>query len=168
MKTIYLVRHAKSSWKDESLDDIDRPLNRRGRRDAPFMSKLVLAKEGKPDLILTSPATRAHTTAVTFAEAMRIDTDDSSQFRIIDDIYEASERELIQVLQSHGGEADRVMLFGHNPSMTALANRFEGDYIANVPTCAVVKATADVTSWSDFEASEAKRKAFYFPKQYFQ
>ena len=168
MKTIYLVRHAKSSWKDESLDDIDRPLNRRGRRDAPFMSKLFVAKEGAPDLILTSPAVRAHTTAVTFAEALRIDTDDRKHFKVIDDIYEASERELVATLRQHGGKAERVMLFGHNPSMTALANRFQGDYIANVPTCAIVKATADISDWADLSPKKGQRVAFYYPKQYFQ
>ena len=111
MKKLYLVRHAKSSWKDPSLDDIDRPLNKRGKRDAPFMGKL-LRKEGvKPDLIITSPAKRAFFTAKTIANEIDYSKKDIVKSNLV---YLTSTNELLEVINDISQEVKTAMLFGHN------------------------------------------------------
>jgi len=164
MKVVYFVRHAKSSWEDSRLKDFDRPLNKRGFRDAPFMGKLVHAKGAKPDRLISSPAVRALTTARFFAEAMAIE---EAALQLEQSIYEAFADELMRIVQSLNNEWQEVMLFGHNPSLTTLANRFSASPISNVPTCGVFRVEAEVDDWKAFTASTASLTEFHYPKQYF-
>jgi phosphohistidine phosphatase len=164
MKVVYFVRHAKSSWADPSLKDFDRPLNKRGLRDAPFMGKLMNAKAGPADLLLSSPAVRARTTAEYFAHALGIDKENIT---LEAGIYEAFPAELINILQKLDDELQTVMLFGHNPALTSIANLFSEEPIANVPTCGVFKVEATVARWEAFNESVGRLTEFHYPKQYF-
>lgn len=164
MKTFYLIRHAKSSWEDMDTKDIDRPLNKRGFRDAPFMAQLLKGKGVKIDRIISSPANRAYTTATYFAEALDIEKD---KILVKKEIYEAYTDEMIALIKSLDDAWNSVLLFGHNPSFTSLANQFADTYIVNVPTCGVIRIDAPVNSWAEVTESNARVSEYYFPKQYF-
>ncbi len=164
MKVVYLIRHAKSSWSNPGLEDIERPLNKRGVRDSAFMPNILKGKGAKPDLIVSSPANRAFTTACKFAEAFEIDKEN---ILVRKDIYEAYPQAVLEVITTLNHQAEEVLIFGHNPTFTSLANMFADEYIVNVPTCGIVKIEADINDWSSFDADTAKLTAFHFPKQYF-
>lgn len=144
MKTLFLVRHAKSSWDDPSLDDKKRPLDDRGKRDAPKVGKRLAKAGAKPDLILSSPAKRALTTARIIAKELGY----KRKNIVVDDrLYAAEADVVLDVIQRIAEEAGCVMLFGHNPELTELAHRLSGK-ITRMPTCAVAEFTFDVKSWS--------------------
>lgn len=164
MKKLFIIRHAKSSWADPSLRDFDRPLNKRGLRDAPFMAKMMVGKGIRPDQIVSSPANRAITTAGYFAEAQGISRKD---IQIKHDIYEAYPEVLLSMIQRFDNDWNTVFIFGHNPGFTYLANLFEGEYLANIPTCGIVEVTTPIDDWQRLAAETGKMTAFYYPKQYF-
>lgn len=164
MKTIYFIRHAKSSWADMSLRDIKRPLNKRGLRDAPFMSKMLKGRGVQLDAIVSSPANRAFTTATYFADAFGIK---KSDIIVKKEIYEAYTEEVLDVVRALSDNYKTILVFGHNPSFTSIANIFSDEYIANVPTCGIVKVELDIAAWRDLEAVRGGLTAFYYPKQYF-
>ena len=144
MKTLFLIRHAKSSWGDTALADKDRPLDDRGKRDAPKMGKRLAKRDVKPDLILSSPARRALTTAEIIAKKLDYKLKDI----VVDDRLYASEADdLLNVIHKLGEKLERVMLFGHNPELTELAHRLSSE-ITHMPTCAVAEFTFATKSWS--------------------
>ena len=161
MKTFYLIRHAKSSWKEPGLRDIERPLNARGKRDAPFMAQLLKGKEERNiDAIYSSPAVRAFTTAQYFGDVFGL-----TPIRV-DEIYEAGEQAILDVLRGLEDSLRTVMLFGHNPTFTILANRFGNSQIDNVPTCGIAKYESTIPEWRDLDFSNGNLTAFYYPKQF--
>ena len=162
MKSIFFIRHAKSSWEDASLSDIERPLNKRGLRDAPFMAKLLKGKSVVPDRIVTSPANRAFSTATYFAKELDIP---ESSMLVRKEIYHAYPEDVLAIIRTLDNTEHTILMFGHNPCFTSIANRFSNDYIPNVPTCGIVQVSAEVTEWTDFQ-EYGDLKAFYFPKQY--
>ena len=164
MKTIYFVRHAKSSWKDPSLRDFDRPLNKRGFRDAPFMATLAKSKGARPGLIVSSPANRALTTATFFAKELGIEPDDIQQRP---EIYEAFPDQVLAIVRSLPDEVGEVFVFGHNPTFTSLANQFTKDPIDNVPTCGIVRLVSTADEWQNLDTDNTRLTAFHYPKQYF-
>ncbi len=163
MKTVFFIRHAKSSWENPGLSDIERPLNKRGLRDAPFMAKLIKGKNIKPDKLISSPANRAYTTAQYFSTELNIP---EQAIVIRKEIYHAYPEEVLRIIRNLDDNDSVIFLFGHNPCFTSLANRFSNEYIPNVPTCGIVKVEAKVEKWGDFE-KHGKLKAFHFPKEYF-
>ena len=163
LRNLSFVRHAKSSWDDLSLADIQRPLNHRGIRDAPRMAAKMVELGNVADVIITSPAKRALTTAKYFADAMNVSED---AFFIVDDLYEASVQDVINVVQSVADSVRSVYVFGHNPTMTFLANSFAGVDIDNVPTCGILQAKTMVSSWRDWTPDVSAFVGFYYPKQY--
>ena len=145
MKTLFLIRHAKSSWDNAALPDKDRPLNDRGKRDAPKMGKRLAKRDVKPDLILSSPAMRALTTAEIIAKKLDYELKDI----VVDDrLYAGEADDLLNVIHKLSDKLERVMLFGHNPKLTELAHRLSSK-ITHMPTCAVAEFTFDAKSWSD-------------------
>lgn len=164
MKTVFFARHAKSSWDHAELSDFKRPLNNRGLRDAPFMGKLLHAKGAQPDLIISSPAVRALTTAEYFAKALGIAP---SEIRQEKSVYEAFPEDIMDLIQALPNALSTVFLFGHNPSMTALANQFSPGFIANIPTCGVFQVNAEVEEWGAFTSETGLLAAYHYPKQYF-
>lgn len=166
MKTVYFIRHAKSSWSDLSLRDFDRPLNKRGKRDAPFMAAKLRAFGVKPDAIITSPANRAMTTATHFAKALDILPQNMLQESRI---YEAYATTVLQIIQAQPNNYETILIFGHNPAFTMIANMFKGgDHIDNVPTCGIVKVMIEKKNWKNFTPKNGLVTAFHFPKQYFE
>jgi phosphohistidine phosphatase len=136
-KTLYIARHAKSSWDDPTLSDFDRPLNARGMRDAPFMAGQLVRRGVHPDLILASPALRARTTAETYHAAL------GGDLRFDERIYEASLMSLIYLVQEAFEQTDTLMLVGHNPGLTALNDHLGGPEVYNLPTAAVTAIAFD-------------------------
>ena len=145
MKTLFLVRHAKSSWKDNAQSDRDRPLKARGERDVLDMGKRLSRRNIVLDLIKSSPAVRALATAKVIAKAL-----DYKRKKIVVDgrLYGGTANELIEIISELDDSLDRVMLFGHNPELTDLAHRFSAD-ITHMPTCAIAAFTFDCKTWAD-------------------
>ena len=164
MKTLYVIRHAKSSWSDPELSDRDRPLNKRGKRDAPFMAKLLRGKGLQPDLIMSSPAVRALTTARHFAAVWDVP---GKEIRTEERIYGAQTSDIQQLVTQLDKDLEVVYLFGHNPTFTTFVNLFAPEYIPNLPTCGIVQLQAAVDTWTSFNEQTARLVAFHYPKQYF-
>jgi phosphohistidine phosphatase len=161
MKTLTLVRHAKSSWGDPALADRDRPLNERGLRDVAAMGQRLAQRGARPDLLLASPATRALTTAEHLAKALGIKRKDI----VVDDrLYAAAANELLAVIHALGNEPQRVMLVAHNPGLTDLAHCFASE-IAHMHTCAVAELTFAAPSWGDIGEDRPTNVLFDFPKK---
>ncbi len=161
MRWIYLIRHAKSSWSHPGLADFDRPLNKRGKRDAPFMGSKLLELGCSPDRIVSSPANRAFTTANRIAEAIKyplaeIETDHG--------IYAASVNELIMLISRFSADYRKVCLVGHNPEITNLSNYLTDEYIDNVPTCGIVHIELDINDWQEIGQGSGARLFFITPK----
>ena len=146
MKTLFLVRHAKSDWSDAGLADFDRPLNHRGERDAPQMAAYLLGRGRVPQMIVSSPAKRAYTTARVFAERFEIPENDIS---LREDLYEAPTRVVLEAIRELPDHVDRAAIFGHNPSLTYVVQQFADEYVDNVPTCGVAVIQGEVASWSE-------------------
>jgi len=148
MKTVLLVRHAKSSWGDQTLPDHERPLNHRGRRDAPRAGERLRERGAVPDLIVTSTAVRARSTAVILAQALDLGSD-----RIVEDdrLYGASPEGLLDIIRALDDELASVMVVGHNPEIGELASRLS-DEIAEMPTCAVAEFRFEVSDWAEVGA----------------
>ena len=161
MKTLFLIRHAKSSWDDATLADKDRPLNDRGRRDAPKMGERLAKREVKPDLILSSPAVRALSTAEIIAEKLDCRRTD---IVVTERLYAADVDDLLDVIHHLGDEVECVMLFGHNPELTELAHRLSGE-IARMPTCAVAEFTFDAKSWARIDTIKPAEVLLDYPKK---
>lgn len=161
-RTLYLVRHAKSSWKDTSLDDAERPLNKRGKRDAPDMGKRLARAGVRPDLITSSPAVRALTTAQKIAEELGIK---KSRIDINEDIYTFNAEGLLEVLKGLDDKLKTVMLVGHNPATTILLNELAGEDIDNVPTCGVAQLEMNTDSWAQVKSGSAELVSFDYPKK---
>ncbi len=163
MKELILVRHAKSSWDDPDWTDFERPLNKRGLTDAPFMAKLSTTWDFEPELIVSSTANRALTTSKIFAEAFGI----SSENFVEDyNIYEKGPKYIISKLKNLDDKYDKVMLFGHNPDITSLASYLSGQYFDNVPTCGMVHIQFDFDKWENIETDNGKLVRYEFPKKY--
>jgi len=161
MKTLFLVRHAKSSRDDPALPDKDRPLNDRGKRDAPKMGARLAKRGVQPDLILSSPAKRALETAQIIAKKL-----DYKPANIVVDerLYATGADDLLHVIRGLGAKPKSVMLFGHNPELTALAHHLSNE-IAHLPTCAVAKFTFDAKSWSSTGEKIPVKVALHTPKR---
>jgi len=160
MKTLFLVRHAKSSKDDPTLSDKDRPLNDRGRRDAPKMGERLAKRDVEPDLMLSSPAVRALTTAQIFAEEL----DYNAKNIVVDDrLYATTADDLLEVIHELDDKHKRVMLFGHNPEMSDLAHRLS-DKIGDMPTCAVAEFEFDTKSWTAIGRQTPENAALHEPR----
>jgi phosphohistidine phosphatase len=164
MKTLILVRHAKSSWTDPSLSDHDRPLNERGRRDAPFMGKVLADRGIKPDAILSSSAVRAFETAKFFAGALGWEP---ASIAVRPEIYHADSEAMLELIAGLDDAAETVLIFGHNPIFTYLANLFTDRYLDNLPTCGIFAVEFAVEHWSEARPRAGKFLFQEFPRTYF-
>ncbi len=160
-KKLYIIRHAKSSWKDFTLDDFDRPLNKRGRLNAPFMGKILKGKNIIPDIILSSPALRAKTTAKIIANEIGF----SKSIIYDENIYEAGVDELDNIISKVDDKNDILFLVGHNPSLNMLVDSYINFY-ENIPTCGIVVIEFDCDSWRDINSGNSRFILFDYPKNY--
>jgi len=161
-KTLILVRHAKSSWKDTKLNDIQRPLNKRGNKDAPKMGKFMAEHNIQPEVIFSSPGLRALTTARLISVKIGIKPSDI----IVDDnIYTFNSEELLNAINALNNKYKKVMIVGHNPAITDLVNYLSGSKIDNVPTCGVAVLRFSINSWKKVSKNKAKLDSFDYPKK---
>ena len=160
MKTLLLVRHAKSSWQNAGLSDHDRPLNERGYRDAPRMGEFLAAHYPVPDIIYTSSALRARTTAEIIAEALGA----GDRVIVTDALYTFSSREVLAFLASMDNRYNVIMLAGHNPAITDTLNILSDADIDNVPTCGVAILSVAYNDWGQVTDGGLELVAFVTPK----
>jgi phosphohistidine phosphatase len=161
MKTVLLIRHAKSDWGDSSLNDFDRPLNERGKTDAPVMGHRLVDNKVKIDQFISSPAKRAKKTATIIAKAYKVDKDDIL-FR--DELYGAAENVFWDVITNADKKAENIAIFSHNPGITDFANQLTETRIDNIPTCGVFAVKAHCEKWKDFKEAKKEFWFFDFPK----
>ena len=160
-RTLFLVRHAKSSWDDVALPAKERPLADSGKHDAPMMGKRLATRQVKPDLILSSPARRALSTAEIIAKELNYRAEDI----VVDDRLYATEAEtLLGVIGELSDKLKCVMLFGHNPEFTDLAHRLSNEP-ALMPTCVVAQLTFVSTSWSSISSTKPAEVLLDYPKK---
>ena len=162
MKYILFVRHAKSDWSDGTLSDFDRPLNRRGKHDAPLMARHLTKIECIPTFILSSPANRALSTAKIFAKELGIA---ESAIKTDENLYESFTAQLIASIAGLPDDHDVAAIFSHNPATTSAIAQFSEDYIGNVPTCGIGVISFEGKQWADLKPSNAKLSKLLYPKQ---
>lgn len=153
MKKLYLVRHAKSDW-PEQTDDFDRPLSNRGHADAPKMAKYLKAQNISIDLFVTSTAKRALTTCRYFAEVF-----ENKNILKCEELYQASPREFLEVIEGFKDHEEHIAVFSHNDGITHFANSLTQENIMHMPTCSVVAFEIDTEHWKDFKTAD---KSFLF------
>lgn len=160
MKKILLMRHAKSSWKDSDLPDHERPLKKRGKRDAEKMGKMLKSKKIIPDIILSSSAERAKQTAQIVAEAAKC----KCEIAILDSLYMAEPSEIIKTIETIGDEYKTVLVVGHNPGMEAFLQILNGK-IESLPTSSIAYLAAKIEKWNELANEDAvKLKKLWRPK----
>lgn len=160
MKTLLILRHAKSSWEDRSLSDHDRPLNHRGEQDAPRIGRLLRDEGLWPDLILSSTATRARRTTELLLEA----ADREPEVRYLSELYLAEPEDYLEAVRRVGGEADSVLLVGHNPGLEMLVQRLTGEW-HRLPTAALAHITLPIDAWKALEAAGGELADLWLPRE---
>ena len=159
MKNLYLVRHAKSSW-EYDLSDHERPLNNRGYKDANLVSKHLKGNLNLPDLVISSDAVRAKTTAIIFVDNLEISSD---IFELDHNLYDFSGSQLTEVIKNCDDSVDTLMVFGHNHAMTYFVNTYGNKPIGNVPTSGFTHIELNIDSWNDLIKGITVQTVF--PKQ---
>jgi phosphohistidine phosphatase len=166
MKTLLLMRHAKSSWKESNIPDHDRPLNRRGKHDAPLMGKLLRDQKMNLDLIISSTALRAETTANLIAKAVKY------KVEIILDksIYNAGPTDLLTILSNCSDEYNSILLVGHNPTVEETVQMLTNSPEITMATCAIAHLTLSIDTWivlREKQTFSSKLENFWTPKELF-
>lgn len=163
MKKIYFIRHAKSSWNEIGMSDFDRPLNKRGKKDLPYMAKRLKSFGVMPDLIVSSPAKRAKKTASKIAQIIGYDED-----KIIykESLYDSSYTTYRYLIDSLNDNLNEVFIIGHNPTITEVAEQLSGAILTNIPTCAIVCIEFDVEKFKDISEESGKILFFDYPKKH--
>ena len=163
MKTLTIVRHAKSSWNHPGLSDRERPLNKRGERDAPLMGQRVREQGIRPSLILSSPATRAWTTARIIAAAITYPLEFLQREK---SLYHASVAAILDVIVAQDPGFNSLMVVGHNPGLTDFANYLSPGLTNNLPTAGVVSVEIEQDDWDLFARPPTKLLLHDYPKKH--
>jgi len=161
MKQLFLIRHAKSSWSNPDLSDFDRPLNKRGKRDAPFMGQRLAQSKICPEVIIASPAKRAKRTVKTIATEIGYDL---GAIIYREDIYLSGVSGLIKAIESTEDSVNSLALVGHNYAITELAEWLTGKTIGNIPTCGIVSIEFSIKRWSAIKEHDGQLIFFDYPK----
>ena len=162
MKTLYIVRHAKSSWADFNQSDFERPLNDRGHENAPEMANRLLSKKIKIDAFISSPALRARQTCEHFCKVFSVDKKD---IIFKEELYHAPASTISNVVAKTDDEFNAIAVFTHNPGISEFVNSLDEEvYIDNMPTCGVFAVKSEVNSWEDFADSKKTFLFFDYPK----
>lgn len=161
-KQLFIVRHGKSDWSDPELRDIDRPLKNRGVRNAYDMAGFLKEKGVKPEIMISSPAARALNTASIFFRVLEMEPDEL----IVDErLYHASPGEIMEIITGVPDTFQSIMIFGHNPSFTQLANVFLTEHIYNIPTAGVVFLDFAMNKWQEISKTKPVDHFFEYPKK---
>jgi len=161
MKNLYIVRHGKSTWDLEGISDIDRPLKERGINDGYVMAKKLLSQNRIPEIIMSSPAARALHSATIFARTFIYPY---SKMVINEALYLTGTGSTLVIIQQTDDDVPSLMIFGHNPTFTDLANYFVHNEIDNIPTTGIVGLQFETISWKDIKSLGPKDWFFDFPK----
>jgi len=162
MKTLYLLRHAKSSWSEPGLDDRQRPLNKRGMADAPLMGERLRARGESIDAVVSSPALRARTTAELFSSACAYA---GAAIAIDPDLSFLGSGSIEAVIRAQDDRQGALMLVFHNPDITHFVNSIDYAFqVDNIPTCGLVRLSCDIARWRDWARDRARIDYFDFPK----
>ena len=162
MKNLYLIRHAKSDWNDESKSDFERSLNKRGEKAILTMAKALKEKKVMPDIILSSSAKRAKLTAKGLAKEIEY----SGEIKYIDALYMAEPETIQGFIKDVSNKYDTLFVVGHNPETTELSNILIDDYIDNVPTLGIVALKLPIDDWKAFKMGKGKMQFFIYPKMF--
>ena len=162
MKHLYLIRHAKSDWSDESQSDFERGLNKRGQRAILTMAGVLKEKKIMPDLMLSSSAKRARLTA----EGLANNIDYSGKIKYIDALYMAEPTEVIHMIKEIKDKYNAVFIVGHNPETTELTELLIDETIDNVPTLGIVALNVAIEHWGNIKAENIKLDFFIYPKMF--
>lgn len=160
MKKVIIVRHAKSSWTDFTLSDFDRPLDKRGIHDAPFMAERLKEAGFLPDKMISSNAVRAKTTAGYFSNVFDISLEESN------DLYHGLPDDYLDIIKAQDQKVGTIALFGHNPGITIIANLIKVGCTDNIPTCGIVIAELGDDNWSKAEWHNMKLLQLMNPKDH--
>ena len=164
MVTLFLIRHAKSDWNDPAMADFDRPLNERGKRNAPFMGKKLVEKGEKPELLVSSTAKRAFSTAKRIAKELNYE---ESKIVRVDELYHAPVEAWLKVVNAFDiTQAKSIMCFGHNNGITEFVNYLTKGNIANMPTCSIAKIQFNFDKWAMVSGGTGELINFDYPKRY--
>jgi len=157
MKQLLLIRHAKSSWDDPLQNDINRPLNKRGKKDAPIMAERLLDKKIKIDAFISSPAERALSTCIYFAKAYDVK---KKEIIPVDELYNAQVENFYKVISEVDNSFDTIAVFSHNPGITEFANELTDVHVDDMPTSGIFAVKADIAKWNQF--TEGKKLFWFF------
>lgn len=160
MRTLTLIRHAKSSWKKPQLEDFIRPLNKRGKRDLPAMVERLNAAGLTPDICLSSGATRALLTAKATSKHLL----NRPAIEIIPELYDSCMETLLDILQRHSDKDHHIMVFGHNPGLQRLGEYLSAEHITNLPTCGVMHIQLGITCWTELTENCGTLEWLDYPK----
>jgi phosphohistidine phosphatase len=161
-RQLTLLRHAKSSWGDTAIKDRNRALNERGERDGPLMGRRLRDRGARPTLIVTSPAVRARRTAQIIAREIGYPEE---FLQSEDDLYLASPNQIVAVIARQDSSFRDIIVCGHNPGLTELANRLTGAGIDNVPTSGLVVIALNLTQWADLDGAQGELLLFDYPRR---
>ncbi|MCW3119166.1 MAG: putative phosphohistidine phosphatase, SixA [Chitinophagaceae bacterium] len=161
VKTLLLIRHAKSSWDDESVNDFERTLNDRGKKDAPAMAKRLVDKKIPIDTLISSPAKRAKKTATFFAEEYGID---KNNIIYKTELYAAPQTVFYDVIKKLDNSFNHIAIFSHNPGISEFANTLTEVTIDDMPTCSIFAIKLNIKDWNDFNDAEKEFWFFDYPK----
>jgi phosphohistidine phosphatase len=161
VKHLLIIRHAKSSWAGIGEADFDRPLNERGKNDAPMMAKRLLDRQVPIDIFISSTANRALSTAAYFAGIYQVEKNAIQQVR---KLYHAHPSVFYEVISNIDYTVSSAALFSHNPGITEFVNGLTATHIDNIPTCGIFAVTADIAEWKDFAKAKKTFWFFDYPK----
>lgn len=161
MKTLYIIRHAKSSWKYTELQDIERPLKKRGKDDAEMIAEHLRKLNAYPQHFISSPAVRAFETAKIFGKILEVS---EKQIETNASIYSASVKELHTIILNTDNEIVSLALFGHEPTLPQLANFLTKQIFEKIPTCGAVAIEFAIEHWNEVKEKSGKVKFFIYPK----
>ncbi len=160
MKRLLLMRHAKSSWDDANIPDHERPLKKKGKKDAEHMGKLLKSKGLEPDLILSSSALRAKETAEIVTESCKC----KKEIIFLDSLYMAEPSDILHAIEKNAKDKKTIMVIGHNPGLEAFL-QIADDKVESLPTASIAYLTASVDNWKNLEKGEnVKLKNLWRPK----
>lgn len=162
MKKLILIRHAKSDWSNPLSEDFLRPLNKRGKKNAPLMAKVLKEKNIRPDLIISSPSIRTKQTLEYFIKELNY----NDEVRFEESIYEAPYENLLKVIKDIPNIHKTVFLMGHNPGLCDLTNFLVDKNFENIPTCGIVEIDFNAKSWQDISKENSNLISFEYPKKY--
>jgi phosphohistidine phosphatase len=163
MKRLYIIRHAKSSWEFSELHDLERPLTPRGKRDATIMSSILRKQNAHPQIVLSSPALRAVSTARIISDEVGFD---KNRIEINTALYFMDVLDILEVIRTLGSRHDDVFIFGHNPNFSNLAHTLSPEFKEIIPTCGMVTIGSEVESWGLLEEKNCQLLSYEIPKNY--